>query len=237
MLLYISRHGVPDYPTDSLTEVGQAQAKAVVNRFSKLGLDRIFSSPMGRARQTAEPTAEALGLPIEICPFMSERVAGAHFYYCAEDGAHRWAFFRRGLVHGNAEVLASQDSFCHGLYGDEELARRGYAELGAASDAFFADLGYRKEGKANAYRVVEERNLRVAAFCHGGFGMHWISYLLGVPPHIMTFACGYTHTGVTLFRFRDEGDGFAYPCLLQHADLSHLAVEGLPLQYDNEFDV
>ena len=62
MLLYIIRHGDPIYETDSLTERGRAQAEAVAKRLAASGIDRVFSSPMGRARQTAEPTCRLLGL-------------------------------------------------------------------------------------------------------------------------------------------------------------------------------
>ena len=237
MLLYIIRHGVPDYATDTLTETGRAQAEAVVLRFQRLGLDRIFSSPMGRARETAEPTARALGLPVEICPFMSERVAGSHFYYEGEDGKHHWAFFRRELVLGDPVLLRSQDSFSHGFYADDALARQGFAELAAASDDFLAALGYRKEGDANAYRVTHENDLRVAAFCHGGFGLHWLSYLLAIPPHLLTCTFDFTHTGVTVLRFRDEGKGLAYPRLWQFADLSHIMAAGLPYRYDDAVEI
>ena len=56
MLLYIIRHGDPDYTTDTLTERGWAQAEAVGKRLAASGINRVFSSPMGRAKQTAEPT-------------------------------------------------------------------------------------------------------------------------------------------------------------------------------------
>ena len=55
MLLYIIRHGEPDYTTDTLTERGRLQAEAVGKRMAASKIDRIFSSPMGRAIQTAEP--------------------------------------------------------------------------------------------------------------------------------------------------------------------------------------
>ena len=237
MLLYIIRHGVPDYTTDTLTETGRAQAEAVVRRFQKLGLDKIFSSPMGRARETAEPTARALGLPVEICPFMSEKVAGNHFYYNGADGKHHWAFFRRDLALGDPAFLSSRDSFSNGFYADDDLARRGFSELAAASDAFLAALGYRKEGEANAYRVTEENELRVAAFCHGGFGLHWLSYLLAIPPHLLTCTFDFTHTGVTLLRFNDEGNGIAYPRLLQFSDLSHILAAELPYRFNDTIEV
>ena len=50
MLLYIVRHGDPDDTTDSLTERGVLQAEAVAKRLAEAGIDRIFTSPMGRAR-------------------------------------------------------------------------------------------------------------------------------------------------------------------------------------------
>jgi len=60
MLLYLIRHGDPDYPTDTLTLRGMFQAEAVGRRMADAGIDRIFSSPMGRARLTAAPAARLL---------------------------------------------------------------------------------------------------------------------------------------------------------------------------------
>ena len=66
MLLYIIRHGDPHYPTDSLTERGVLQAEAVGKRLAAAGIDKVFSSPMGRAKQTAAPTCRLLGLECTI---------------------------------------------------------------------------------------------------------------------------------------------------------------------------
>ena len=66
MLLYIIRHGDPDYSTDTLTEKGVLQAEAVGKRLAATGIDKIYSSPMGRARLTAEPTCRLLGLECNI---------------------------------------------------------------------------------------------------------------------------------------------------------------------------
>ena len=62
MLLYIIRHGDPIYETDSLTEKGKLQAEQVGKRMLDAGIDRIFTSPMGRAKMTAEPACRMLGL-------------------------------------------------------------------------------------------------------------------------------------------------------------------------------
>ena len=66
MLLYIVRHGEPDYVTDTLTERGKLQAEAVGRRIFDSGINQIYASPMGRARQTAAPACRLLGLPCQI---------------------------------------------------------------------------------------------------------------------------------------------------------------------------
>ena len=66
MLLYIVRHGEPNYETDCLTENGRLQAEAVGKRIAASGIDVIYSSPMGRARETAAPACRLLGLPCNI---------------------------------------------------------------------------------------------------------------------------------------------------------------------------
>ena len=66
MLLYIIRHGDPDYTTDTLTERGKQQAEAVALRLQRSGITKVFSSPMGRAKETAAPTCRLLSLPCGI---------------------------------------------------------------------------------------------------------------------------------------------------------------------------
>ena len=66
MLLYIVRHGHPDYATDTLTQRGWLQAESVGKRIAASGINAIYASPMGRARQTAEPACRLLGLTCRI---------------------------------------------------------------------------------------------------------------------------------------------------------------------------
>ena len=62
MKLFLIRHGHPNYETDSLTEAGWEHARLVAPALAKFGIDRVFTSPMGRARQTAEPFCALTGL-------------------------------------------------------------------------------------------------------------------------------------------------------------------------------
>jgi probable phosphoglycerate mutase len=73
MKLFVARHGETSWNalnrvcgrTDlPLTENGLRQARLLAQRTENLDIGMIISSPMLRARQTAMPVAEQLGLPV-----------------------------------------------------------------------------------------------------------------------------------------------------------------------------
>ena len=92
MIFYYIRHGDPIYDPDSLTELGHKQADALSKRLSLYGLDEIYVSTSNRAKLTAQPTCEALGItPIE-CAWAHEALAWERYAVKCEDGAERWCF-------------------------------------------------------------------------------------------------------------------------------------------------
>jgi broad specificity phosphatase PhoE len=75
--LYMIRHGKPTAawgqnpdPDPGLDEAGHAQARAAAKALMALPADqrptRVFSSPLRRCRETAQPFADAIGVPVEI---------------------------------------------------------------------------------------------------------------------------------------------------------------------------
>ena len=54
MRIIFVRHGEPDYVHDCLTEKGKIQAAAAAERLRDEGIAEIYSSPLGRARETAD---------------------------------------------------------------------------------------------------------------------------------------------------------------------------------------
>ncbi len=237
MLLYIVRHGIPDYATDSLTEDGKPQAAAVADRLALHGIDEVYASPLGRARETAAPTCEKLGLPMQIEEWMSENTAWGHFCTDLPNGRGTWAFTQRGKCLGNEALYNTPDSFCHGIYRNDADAAEGARALQAASDAFLARLGYEKTGVGNGYRITNDNQKRIAVFCHQGFGLHWLSHLLRIPYHIFTASFDISHTGISILRFENCGQGIAYPICLCLSDLSHIYAAGLPMRYHNQMDI
>lgn len=81
-IILLVRHGENDYvkkgrlagrlPGVNLNEKGRAQAQAVAERLAGAPIKAVYSSPMERAQQTAEPIAKALGLETITRPGLTE---------------------------------------------------------------------------------------------------------------------------------------------------------------------
>jgi len=144
--LVLVRHGRPDEdererPHDPpLRADGIEQARAVAARLAREGITRIVSSPMMRARQTAQPLADRLGLPIEEVDGWAEADRHVDRYRSTETlralGSDEWsrflddpiAFFggdattfRRSVLDALAATIGDRPSnehvavFTHGL--------------------------------------------------------------------------------------------------------------------------
>lgn len=83
MKLYVARHGETDWNSEHrmqgwidipLNAVGLEQAETLAGRLTEAGIrpDRIYASPLTRARQTAAPMAERAGLPVILLDGLKE---------------------------------------------------------------------------------------------------------------------------------------------------------------------
>jgi broad specificity phosphatase PhoE len=74
--IYLVQHGdkqrVPGDP--GLTELGQRQAAATARWLQGMGLEALYSSPLRRARETAEPISRGSGLAIRVDTRLRERL-------------------------------------------------------------------------------------------------------------------------------------------------------------------
>lgn len=80
MILHLVRHGATETSGKSyagrvdvaLTQTGRAEATAIADKLMARPIGLIFSSPLSRARNTAEPLATRLDLPIVLEPALIE---------------------------------------------------------------------------------------------------------------------------------------------------------------------
>lgn len=231
MLLYIIRHGDPDYETDTLTARGILQAEAVGKRVAASGINRIFSSPMGRARQTAEPACRLLGLEYSIEEWsheiQDERLTPFPDGMPKSISLLQNTCFREN---GNIDIPYAQAFECQGINESRMQSAVNYIET--CGNDFLERLGYRAEN--GVYRILWENNEKVALFCHAAFTRAWLSTLLHLPLHLTWASFNITHTGVTVLEFKNNPNGITAPKCLCFSDMSHLYAEGLDLIHDND---
>ena len=95
MEMLLIRHGLPVHtinrdgtPADPpLSEVGHQQAHLLSEWLKEERIDRIYSSPLRRARETADPLARRTGLEIELEARISEFDAGVGSFKARQETA------------------------------------------------------------------------------------------------------------------------------------------------------
>ncbi|MBR6918177.1 MAG: histidine phosphatase family protein [Clostridia bacterium] len=232
MLLYIVRHGDPDYENDSLTELGALQAKALAKRLALYGLDKVFTSPLGRAKMTAAPVCEALGITPEVLDWASEDEAFKYLSVPREGGGRTWSFGScRNTDYKIPKAWRYDGKWYEVAPFSDCRAKEGYERIARGSDELLRRLGYERDG--DIYRVIRPNDERVAVFCHYGVGTTWIAHLLSMSPAMFWGTFLINHSSFTVIRFPNDKEGYISPMCITLSDSSHLYEAGLPVKFEN----
>ena len=234
MLLYYIRHGDPVYDPDSLTPLGQEQARAVAKRLALHGIDKIYCSTSNRAQLTARPLCDLLKKEPELLDWCHEDRANAYFHVIRPDGTKTWAVMdpdTRKLFLSKEVCRMGDLWYQHPAFANTNFAQ-GVAVFGKKTDELLAAHGYVRDEELNCYRAERPNEERIALFAHWGVSNALISHILGVPfpQFAMHFTMG--HTGVSVIEFR-EVHGMVVPKALTLANDSHFYKEGLPTKFAN----
>lgn len=232
MLFFYIRHGEPIYEPNQLTPLGEKQAEALSKRLARYGLDEIYVSPSHRARQTARPTEEFLGLSAVVLDWCDEALAWQQLTVVGKDGCRRWLYqdadMRKLLV--SAEVAALGDAWDrHEAFRSFDFAG-GMERIRRNTYGFLEKIGYRFCPETHCWQTIAPNEKRVALFAHEGFGMAFLSTVLGIPYPLFCTHMGLEHSSMTVIRF--AGEGAVIPEMLQLSNDAHLYAEGLPTRYN-----
>ena len=219
MRIIFVRHGEPDYAHDCLTEMGRLQAADAAERLRNEGIEEIFSSPQGRAAETAAATAELLKRPVQTLDYMRELHWGSIDGTPLPSDGHPWdladlmaeegwdltnpgwrehSYFKNNLVTANANLVAEK------------------------TDEWLRSLGYEREGAFYRCERTDNRQKTVALFSHGGSSAAAIGHILNLP---FPYACGLFHlefTGITIIRLDRNPGSRRLPCLELANDGRHI---------------
>ena len=217
MKIILVRHGQPDYKKDChcLTELGHLQAEAAAERLKNSGIQKIYSSPLGRAYETALHTAAKFSLEVEKTDFMRE------ISWASEDGSE---ILKNGNPWHIVPLFASENrplndkewesavpnslavTYAKGLIYDE-------------ADKWMESLGYTREGLY--YRVGEKKYDTVAMFSHGGSSTMLLSRIFNLPFIYLCSSVQPDFTAITVIDLSDEKGTLVAPRFEIVNDTSH----------------
>ena len=234
MILYYVRHGDPIYNPNQLTPLGERQAEAVAKRLAVHGIDKIYSSPSKRARQTAQPLCEITKQEAVILDWTDEDLLYRDLAKLDTDGLRHWCWrhstCRLDLNREDVRALGRR-WYNHPLFENTDFGK-GIERMQQEVDAFLSGLGYRHDLENSCYYAEKENDQRIALFAHEGVGAAFLSCLLDIPYPIFATHFDMTHTGVTAIGFVGQ-NGIVLPRVMTFSNDSHLYKEGLPTKHQN----
>lgn len=218
MKIILVRHGHPDYVNDCLTPLGHEQAEKAAHRLKNEGIEKIFSSPFGRAYETAQHTAQLLSQDVTKLDFMREiRWGSSDGNEVYRDG-HPWDTSLYALSLGHSlmdESWTKEKPFCNNVVFSE------IERVAQDADEWMLSLGYRREG-AN-YRVTGDNTARtIALFSHGGSSSALLSRLLNLPFFYLCRAICPDFTSITVLSLSDEKGIITAPMIELANDSRHI---------------
>ena len=219
MRLIFVRHGEPNYVKDCLTDLGLLQAKAAAERLREEQIEKIYSSPYGRAKQTADETSAVLGLDIHILDFMHELDWGSIDGTKTYAGGHPWNIADQLVREG--WDLTSPDWRNH-PYFRNNLVVENVNLVEAKIDGWLASLGYQRENLYYRCTRTDREQHTAVLFSHGGSSAAAIGHILNLP---FPYLCAMMHldfTGITILRLDRNPGSLSIPCLELVNDSRHI---------------
>ena len=219
MRIILIRHGDPNYEKDCLTELGHKQAAAAAQRLLSEGIEEIYSSPQGRAFQTAEYFSKASDIKdIQVLPFIREIRFGqeGHLY---DNRWNPWKIADNLIWSG--QDLQSPDWREYPDFKDN-FATEDADKIGIETDKWLAGLGYEREGFFYRNKRDNDRQKTIAIFCHGGASSAFMARVLNQTFPYMCATQHFTHTGISILRFDNTPGRLTIPILELMNDARHL---------------
>ena len=175
-------HGLVDrilcgrMPGISLGAEGRAQAERVARRLAREPIEAIHTSPLERARETAEPIASRLAIRPEVCEALNEidvgDWAGREFATLHDDP--RWAFWNNARGQARAPGGETMQEVQARIVGHMKKVRATYADkavvLVSHADVIKAALLYFLGMPLEGYRLFDVSPASVSAVVIGDWG-------------------------------------------------------------------
>ena len=225
MRLLIIRHGDPDYANDTLTEKGRREAELLAEKFKKEKIDYIYTSPLGRAKDTCRYAANALKMENQVVVEPLFKEFNCDKAVVLPNGVERhllWDLLPEYWTKQNefydAEAWKKHPDLGHG--GVVEY----YHAVTKRLDEILDKHGYAREG--GYYRTAKGNTDTVAIFCHFGLEMILLSHICNISPFPLLHHFVALTTSVTTLYTEERREGVATFRCCGFGDISHLYAGG-----------
>ncbi len=231
MRILLIRHGDPDYGRDSLSEKGQREATLLKERLIRIPIFGFYTSPLGRARDTAVPTLRAFHAEAKVKSWLQE--FPVHQWDEEQQRTHVvWDYLPR--TREKHPEWKQKD-----WYRFEPFARTDTAlavhDANDGLDKLLADYGYIRDG--DCYRVSgdQHRHTQIALFCHFGVACVLLSHLLNISAQQLLHGLFLAPTSVTTVASEERDGQLALWRCIGVGDASHLLNANEPISYSGFF--
>jgi probable phosphoglycerate mutase len=221
MKLLIIRHADPDYSIDSLTPTGWKEAELLSHRISKLDVKAFYTSPLGRAKDTASLSLQKMNREATVCPWLRE-FDRAISRPDADKRIIPWDWLP-------ADWTAVPEHFDRDLWHTTDIMQDGHVKeeydwVTSELDKLLATHGYERNG--NYYNAINANNDTIVFFCHFGLECVLLSHLLNISPMQLWHGTCAAPSSVTTLVTEERRKGVAYFRMSSFGDISHLYAGG-----------
>jgi len=228
--LILIRHADPDYSIDSLTEKGWKEAEILSERIAGINVKEFYTSPLGRAKDTASVTLKKLNRTAIELPWLREFNAPVIDESTGKE-RHPWDFLpgewtKIPEYYDNQRWYTAPVMRTGPVY---EEALRVYNGI----DEILKKHGYERDG--NIYRAVNPNTDTIVLFCHFGVTCVILSHLLGISPVLLWHGFCAAPTSLTTLVTEERRKGIAYFRVSSFGDTSHLYAAGEPPAFSGRY--
>ena len=220
MRIVLIRHGDPNYEKDCLTELGHKQVKVAAQRLLKEGIQEIYCSPLGRARQTAQAFSDASGISeIKILDFIQEIRFGRE----GELYDSKWNPWLgvNALVHDGKDLQTP--SWREYPIFKDTYSTQDADKIAKETDKWLEGLGYKREGLYYRNTRKDDTEKTIAIFCHGGSSAAFMAHVLNQTfPYMCAVLLRFPHTTISVLKFDKTPGQLTLPVIELLNDDRHL---------------
>ena len=230
MKILIIRHAEPVYEKNTLTEKGFLEADALGLYHRNLPFDEIYSSPLPRAKLTAEAFLKYHPkTDLKIADWLQEFVHPVKVSYCSEEVLN-WDFYPRYFY--EERDLFNDAYFNHPWMKSADI-RSAYENVVSSFDRVLEKNGYIRNGRR--YDAVNSNEKTLIFFCHFGMMSVLLSHLLNIPYVVLCQQFECQPTGITTIVSEEREKGIVQFRLLRYSDITHLHIQNIEPSFHGRF--